>query len=167
MADSNDEICLDGFPELDDSELCVDLVDLAQGFDPGGLVGHVGEQERLQPESALNGFFQFVAVIAGIVIFAVILRQPTNADQMRQDLHRVSIQIERAEIGLEKKEYLLDQIDAIRRRLDAGASIPAVSWLEVKESIEVLLQGEITNDKIRLIERQLDRISREIYETNQ
>lgn len=159
MADFNDPINLDDFIDPEAQELLLDPAELA------AELAQVGEQEGPQPESALNGFFQFVAVIAGIVIFAVILRQPTNAGRMRQDLHRVSMQIETTNIGLDEKEYLLDQIDAIRRRLHAGASIPAASWLEVKESIESLLKGEITDDTLRLIDREFDRINHEIFET--
>jgi hypothetical protein len=167
MTDSDDEIRLDSFIDLEGSELSLDLVELAQGFDPGGIVGHVGVKENAQSGSAVSGFFQFIAVIAGIAILTVILRQPTDAVRMRQDLHRITMEIEKADIRLEQKEHLLDEIDAIRRGLHAGASIPAASWLEARESIESLLQGGITDDKFRLIEREFDRITNEIYETNQ
>jgi hypothetical protein len=160
MADFNHAISLDDFLHPKGSELLLAPAELAAELAVQG-----GDQEDQAFESFTNRFFQFIGVTIGIVIFTVILRQPTDADQMRQDLHRLTMEIETTNIRLEKKEYLLDQIDAIRHRLHAGASIPAASWLEAKESIESLLQGKITDDKTRLIERQLDRITREINET--
>jgi hypothetical protein len=162
MADSNDAISLNDFTEPEDSESYPDLVELAQKFDAGELVG---DQQNAQPGSGVNGFFQFLAVIVGLAILAVIFRQPTDSVRMRQDLHQLTMKLEKANIRLDQKEYLLDEIDAIRRRIQAGASINAATWREVSEAIDVLLKDEITNDKLRLIERELDRISREINET--
>jgi hypothetical protein len=159
MADLNNIFGLNDLTEPNDQEL-LDSAELA-----AELVGPFDDQEIAQADSGVNGFFQFLAVIAGIAILTVIFRQPTDAVRMRQDLHRITMQIEKADIRLDQKESLLDEIEAIRKGLQAGASVPPASWLEAKESIESLLQGGITDEKLRLIEREFARINNEIYET--
>lgn len=63
---------------------------------------------------------------------------------------------------LETKEALLDEIEALMDDLHEGRTIEILRWLEFHEAIEAMLKDGITSDERRLIERECERLEREL-----
>lgn len=92
-------------------------------------------------------FWQWSAIVGHIV---------------RSDLQDYARASRKADIPLVEKEKLLDQIEALEDRLDAGESIGYWRWKRTDGTVRELLKGGISGDKVRLIERELGRIEKAV-----
>lgn len=63
---------------------------------------------------------------------------------------------------LNDKILLLDRLDFLMEYVDEGKTVGVVRWMEFEQAIEPLLKDEITSDEQRLVEREMDRLEREL-----
>jgi hypothetical protein len=56
--------------------------------------------------------------------------------------------------SIQEKERLLDLIDGLKERIDDGASISTFRWMRHDQAIQPLLEGGLTSDDARLLERE-------------
>ena len=70
--------------------------------------------------------------------------------------------IRQSTCSLSDKELLLDRLDFLMEYLEEGKTVGVVRWIEFSNAIEPLLKDEITSDEQRLVEREIDRLEREL-----
>lgn len=113
----------------------------------------------------MTRFFQIATGMLAISVAVVGLNwSSVYTLSVRHDLHHIAKQVRKSAVSLQQKERLLDQIDAIREQVRRGQQPSLVSWWEVSDAINDMLDGGIRDDEPRLIERELDRITNEIDE---
>ena len=113
----------------------------------------------------MTRLFQIATGVLVITVTVVGLNWPlVYTLSVRHDLHRMANHVRKSAVSLQQKERLLDQIDAIRDRVRRGHQPSLVSWWEVSDAINDMLDGGIRDDEPRLIERELDRITNEVDE---
>jgi len=109
---------------------------------------------------------QIVVSLAGVAILVAGLNWSSVYElRIRSDLRQIAKQVRKADVGLEQKEKLLDVIDSIRGRVQQGKRPNVLSWWEITDAINELVDCGIRDDEPRLIERELNRIMREMDET--
>ena len=109
-------------------------------------------------------FQSAIGVLAVTVIVVGLSWSSLYGVSIRRDLHRIANQVRKSAISLQQKEQLLDRIDLIRERVRHGRQPSPMSWWEVSDAINDMLDGGIRDDEPRLIEREFDRIVNEIDE---
>jgi hypothetical protein len=80
------------------------------------------------------------------------------------DLADIARETRQSALTLTDKERLLDQIEAIEDRLDAGATVSLYQWLRSDRAVRDLLRAGITSDNAHLIERELRRVESRLVE---
>jgi hypothetical protein len=80
------------------------------------------------------------------------------------DLADIAREMRQSSLSLSDKERLLDQIEAIEDRLDAGATVSLYQWLRSNRAVRDMLRAGITTDNAHLIERELRRVESRLVE---
>lgn len=70
--------------------------------------------------------------------------------------------IRQANCPLDRKELLLDRLDNLMDDFEAGETIGLLRWTEFRDAVEPLLKDGITSDEQRLVEREIDRLERDM-----
>jgi hypothetical protein len=113
----------------------------------------------------MTRFFQFAA---GMIVIAIVVAGLNWSSVfelgIRHDLYRIASHVRKSALSLQQKEHLLDRIDAIRERVRHGQQPSLISWQDVSNSIDEMIDSGIRGDAPRLIERELERITNEIDE---
>lgn len=86
---------------------------------------------------------------------------------IRHDLHEYAKAIRGCDQRLSDKERLLDVIDAVEARLDNRAIPSMFSWTAHNDAIRAMLDGGITPDEVRLIERELQKVERKLMQPSE
>ena len=80
------------------------------------------------------------------------------------DLGDIARDIRRSALTLKDKEELLDEIEAVEDRIDAGATVSLYAWLRSNRAVRDILRTGITTDNAHLIERELRRVESRLVE---
>lgn len=80
----------------------------------------------------------------------------------RQSLVTHANTIRQASCPIDKKELLLDRLDSVMDDLQAGETVGLLRWREFRDAVEPLLKDGITSDEQRLVEREIDRLERDL-----
>jgi len=107
-----------------------------------------------------------LGVIALLLVATVAFWPAVTRGWMTLDLHRYAKVVRNSECSLADKERLLDLIDNLQDQLRQGATLSAVRWAECDDSLEHVMAAGIAGDEVRLIERELQRVSHEISDAN-
>jgi len=100
-----------------------------------------------------------------VVVGLLIAKWPSFvASGIRHDLHEYAKAIRGCDQSLSDKERLLDVIDALEVELDNGAMPSMFSWTAHNDAIKAMLDGGITSDEVRLIERELQKVERKLMQ---
>lgn len=106
---------------------------------------------------------QMTAGVSVVLSLVLILTWPwCQVAIIRFSLHGYAAEVRRANRSLEEKERLLDRIEALDDRLRDGATIGTPRWIEAVGAIRKMLSNGIDPDEVRLIERELQRLEREL-----
>jgi hypothetical protein len=70
--------------------------------------------------------------------------------------------IRQASCPIQTKEMLLDRLDDVMDELLAGETVGLVRWMEFYDAVQPLLSDGITSDEHRLVEREIDRLERDL-----
>ena len=70
--------------------------------------------------------------------------------------------IRQAACPIERKELLLDRLDDVMDELQSGETVGLVRFLEFYGAVKPLLNDDITSDEQRLVEREIDRLERDL-----
>jgi hypothetical protein len=113
---------------------------------------------------------RFVIVVAQSVVgFAVLIVSLTywNWTSLKQFVFRESLvsqanTIRQASCPIQTKEMLLDRLDDVMDELLAGETVGLVRFLEFYDAVQPLLKDGITSDEQRLLEREIDRLERDL-----
>jgi hypothetical protein len=97
-----------------------------------------------------------IAVVALLLLVAGWWFSPTIMRMVIvHDLREYATAIRRSDLDLESKVRVLDQIDSLEDRLQKGRSFGIMQWRFIDTTISELLDGEISSDDLRLVEREL------------
>jgi len=80
----------------------------------------------------------------------------------RESLVSQANTIRQASCPIDKKELLLDRLDDVMDYLLAGETVGLVRFWEFHNAVEPLLKDGITSDERRLVEREIDRLERDL-----
>jgi hypothetical protein len=70
--------------------------------------------------------------------------------------------IRQASCPIQAKEMLLDRLDDVMDELLAGETVGLVRFLEFYDAVQPLLEDGITSDEHRLVEKEIDRLERDL-----
>jgi hypothetical protein len=80
----------------------------------------------------------------------------------RESLVSYAHTIRQTSCPVERKELLLDRLDDVLDELQVGETVGLLRFLEFYDAIGPLLKDEITSDEQRLVEREIDRLERDL-----
>ena len=78
------------------------------------------------------------------------------------DLREYATEIRQSKLVVDDKVRLLDQIDELDGRLDEGCSLGLFRWWASNDAVRELIQGDITADEVRLLERELEQVGKRL-----
>jgi hypothetical protein len=78
------------------------------------------------------------------------------------DLRGYATEIRESELPVESKVELLNQIDNLENELNDGCPIGLLRWRSTNAAIQDFLKGDITADEVRLIQRELSQLEKQI-----
>jgi hypothetical protein len=104
-----------------------------------------------------------IGAVLLLAVFMLLLRWPALVTfGIRHDLHEYAKTIRASSRSLGEKEKLLDRIDALEKSLDGGAAVSAFGWKPHNDAIRAMLDDGLTADEVRLVERELEKVEREL-----
>ena len=108
---------------------------------------------------------QYVGAVLVVAMGITYMIWPTiSAYRIHADLNSYAREVRHSDCPLHEKEALLDRIEAIEDLVDATGSIVPLRWSHTDDAIREMLDGEISSDEVRLIERELRRTEKKMLE---
>jgi len=107
-----------------------------------------------------------LGVIALLLVATAAFWPTVTRGWMMLDLHRYAKVVRNSERPLHEKERLLDLIENLQDQLRQGTRPKVVRWVECDDAIEGLLRDGLDADEARLIERELQRVVREMTDAS-
>ena len=107
-----------------------------------------------------------VQMVVGSVVLGVGLViwnwTPLKNFVFRESLVAHANTIRHASCPINRKELILDRLDDVMDELQSGETVGLVRFLEFYDAVKPLLDDGITSDEQRLVEREIDRLERDL-----
>lgn len=101
----------------------------------------------------------FLGCLLALVVLVIAIEWPTITRWViRSDLRHYAQQVRGSSLSLPEKIKLLDRIEAISDRIDAGSNLSHGRWLEADQAVREMLAEGVTEDEVVLIDRELGRV---------
>lgn len=109
-----------------------------------------------------NAILNLLRTVGGLLVIAlaVLLYYWTSLPGLviRHDMREYARQVRASSLPTAQKVELLDRIDALSDKMEAGSRIAFLRWLETNRAIRELLEDELNEDRAVLINRELRRV---------
>jgi len=82
--------------------------------------------------------------------------------KINHDLRAYSEAVRKSDLEIETRIDLLNQFDVILGEVEQGRCVGMMQWWSVNDCIRDMLEGDVTEDETKLIQRELDQLERRL-----